>query len=83
MTKEIEYEGDRIETGPVRIGDDWTGIFMRGDDALPLAMFLRQLLEKYDAELTMEDAILMGVLRGHIELLESCVEGVKPNEDTV
>jgi hypothetical protein len=28
----------RAETGPVRVGDDWAGIYLRGDDALALAM---------------------------------------------
>lgn len=27
----------RNETGPLKIGDDWPGYFIRGDDALALA----------------------------------------------
>lgn len=34
----------RTETGPMRIGDDWTGVFIRGDDAMKYAMTLGQLL---------------------------------------
>lgn len=28
----------RVETGAVRFGDDWPGLFIRGDDAMYLAM---------------------------------------------
>ena len=28
---------DRIETGALQIDDDWTGLFIRGDDALYLS----------------------------------------------
>jgi hypothetical protein len=27
----------RIETGPIRFGDDWPGLFIRGDNAYALA----------------------------------------------
>jgi hypothetical protein len=32
--QKIPYEGPRIETGPVQIGKDWPGVFIRGDVAL-------------------------------------------------
>lgn len=36
----------RLETGPVRCADDWTGIFIRGDNALmAFAPALRALIE--------------------------------------
>ena len=25
---------DRVETGPLQVGDDWPGVFIRGDNAL-------------------------------------------------
>ena len=83
MTKEIEYDGDRVETGPIRIGNDWTGVFIRGDDALPMAMYLRHLLDNYDPKLNMEDAHALSMLYSHLELLESCVEGTNYYENTV
>jgi hypothetical protein len=30
--------GDRMETGPLQIGEDWPGIFIRGDEAIGLAL---------------------------------------------
>lgn len=29
----IPHEGPRVETGAVQFGDDWRGIFIRGDNA--------------------------------------------------
>jgi len=33
-------DGERVETGPVQFGDDWPGLFIRGDHALYLASVL-------------------------------------------
>lgn len=37
---------NRPETGPMRFGDDWAGVFMRGDDAGYYAMALELLRDK-------------------------------------
>lgn len=36
----------RPETGPMRFGDDWPGVFIRGDNAMAYAMTLRMMREK-------------------------------------
>lgn len=36
---------DRVETGPVQFGDDWPGIFIRGDNAMHYALALSSLLK--------------------------------------
>lgn len=41
-TRRVEYTGSRIETGPVKFGDDWTGFFIRGDEAIGIATMLKQ-----------------------------------------
>lgn len=33
-------DGGRVETGPVQFGDDWPGVFIRGDNAGALVMQL-------------------------------------------
>ena len=38
----VSHDGPRMETGPVQFGDDWPGVFFRGDEALALAMCLGQ-----------------------------------------
>jgi hypothetical protein len=35
----------RVETGPLQINDDWTGCFIRGDNALGYAIALNTILE--------------------------------------
>ena len=64
-------DGPRPENGPMQFGDDWAGVFLRGDCALPHAFSLRQVLQGAPPD-------RMG-LSGLIRLLESCDEraGVK------
>lgn len=35
----------RMESGPVQFGDDWPGLFMRGDEAIPLGMYMHSAAE--------------------------------------
>jgi hypothetical protein len=35
---------DRPETGPMKFGDDWTGVFIRGDNAAGYVTALRALV---------------------------------------
>lgn len=39
-------EGDRVETGPVQFGDDWPGVFIRGDNAFGYVMELQNAITK-------------------------------------
>jgi hypothetical protein len=36
----------RPETGPMQFGDDWPGVFIRGDDAFGYAFALRRAVER-------------------------------------
>lgn len=36
---------DRLETGVIQCGDDWPGVFIRGDEAMALGMALDRLAE--------------------------------------
>ena len=58
----------RVETGPVKFGDDWTGLFIRGDSAFGLMMNLKSILKK-DLNFLERDS-----LEGLIELLDSTNE---------
>ena len=53
----------RAETGVIQFGDDWPGIFIRGDNALGFAFMIREAMQS-----EFRDAALSGLL----ELLESC-----------
>lgn len=38
---------NRIETGAIQFGDDWPGLFIRGDDALMLGLLLENCLNLF------------------------------------
>lgn len=59
----------RMETGPVRFGDDWTGVFIRGDNALFFANAVEIVTRNYDLNF-IEKAILERLAR----TLKSCLE---------
>jgi hypothetical protein len=47
--RKIDIELDeRVETGPIQIGDDWPGVFIRGDNAIYYRMCLEALLHADD-----------------------------------
>lgn len=39
----------RLETGTVQCGDDWPGVFIRGDQAMHYAMVLETMIEQLGA----------------------------------
>jgi hypothetical protein len=60
-------EEKRVESGPVMFGDDWPGLFLRGDDCHLYASSLREvILDKPDIGL-----ITKRVLEGLLDALES------------
>lgn len=61
--------GLRVETGPVQFGDDWPGLFIRGDDALYRAMRLGEYLKGGDSP--------FGTLRAEISSLRSLLASVQ------
>lgn len=38
----------RVETGPVQFGNDWPGLFIRGDDCIALKCEIEKLLKSLD-----------------------------------
>lgn len=60
-------ESQRIETGVVQFGNDWPGIFIRGDRAIYLAFILSQYLVE-----TNSSSIGAVVLRSLVNLLNEC-----------
>ena len=87
MIREIDHTGHRVETGPVRIGNDWCGLFIRGDDCFGAAMYLRGLLPYLDA-IKLQDrdeafflSIHTSALRSLIDMMESTNEQSHPRGD--
>jgi hypothetical protein len=70
----LPAQPDRIETGSLQFGDDWPGIFIRGDDAFDYAMLLREIVETKHLSLWYQ-----GRLGTFQQLLSSCnVSNQKP-----
>jgi len=59
----------RPETGPMQFGDDWPGVFIRGDNAMYMAMMLRAVLD--GAKL---DPISLAAVEQLHSLLSGCRE---------
>lgn len=64
-------ESGRPETGPMQFGDDWPGVFFRGDNALFAAMHLSMALHKLPEAAWVERAAIKGL----IEAFRSCKTG--------
>ena len=69
--RKLDKQEHRIETGPTKFGDDWSGVFLRGDYAVPMAFSLREVLDKGGADY---DPILKQMLLGLCSTLASCDE---------
>ena len=80
----------RIESGVIQFGDDWPGVFFRGDTAIGFAHQLQRVLESEALAAVMTDdvRIALAVLGGLMSELQSCdvrrgvpVTYLKPAED--
>lgn len=68
LTKVPALPNGRPETGPMQFGDDWPGVFIRGDNALYDSYMLNEALK-----LIPEDRWdIASVLRGLLHTLQSC-----------
>jgi hypothetical protein len=70
MTK-LPAQESRVETGPMQFGDDWPGVFIRGDEALFMAQHIEQSLTLLPAEWFATKAMLEGLR----DTLRSCSVG--------
>lgn len=61
--------GDRPETGPMRFGDDWPGVFIRGDNAL---MGYAPAVHRAMQALPESEWLTRSQLSGLLETLKSC-----------
>jgi len=49
----------RVESGPIRFGSDWTGLFLRGDDAVVNGLVLKSYLQTHKDPTDLYYGILM------------------------
>jgi len=72
-------DGSRMETGPVQFGDDWPGIFIRGDEACYIGFLLSQVLKQLKDEVCVIDRMNIENAAG---LLSSCdAHAIREQED--
>jgi hypothetical protein len=68
----------RAETGTIKFGDDWTGVFIRGDIAYAFSGTMKTarkiLTEAMNGSCKFEDVYILRSLEGLIQLLDSANE---------
>lgn len=64
---------NRPETGNMRFGDDWTGVFFRGDCAGPLGMYLGQAISMIERGFY-PPAQIIGQMKRLQRTLQACDE---------
>lgn len=64
-------EGERPETGAMQFGDDWPGVFIRGDNAIYFGMMVEAAVALFPDGPSMERAVLQSLAK----TLKSCRVG--------
>lgn len=73
-----QQSGPRIETGPLMVNDDWTGLFIRGDDCFAFKLALEAILTQREDRI---DKLHVGTLNSLLELLASTDHRVHFSEE--
>ena len=68
--QKLEPQPKRVESGVVQFGDDWPGVFIRGDHALGYVGLLRFVMEEISEKEPRRP--MVNSLEGLAQLLESC-----------
>lgn len=67
--RELPEQTPRVETGPTRFGDDWTGVFIRGDNAFGFCMYLDIAIAHLREKGCTDDALLVAQIQSLRDLL--------------
>lgn len=73
-TRELPALAERPETGPMKFGSDWTGVFIRGDNAMYFAHAIKIALQ-FGVQPANLSGDTEGTLSELFQLLKSCSEG--------
>jgi hypothetical protein len=75
--RKFPQQEQRVETGAVQFGDDWPGVFIRGDNALYYAHILSSVIGQIEKgePLDMWNALALQAIR---ETLQECDSRQKP-----
>lgn len=55
----LPAQAERVESGPLQFGDDWPGVFIRGDEAGFMALTLQMFL---DGDLDLKEEVFSRML---------------------
>jgi hypothetical protein len=76
----------RPESGAMKFGDDWTGVFFRGDTAFHYGIALKELLEQFPIppadDQDSSPAFAKMILKGLVDDLLSCDERTIREQNT-
>lgn len=64
--RKLPSQDERVETGPLQFGDDWSGFFIRGDDAFALRLAIANVI------VNPNDWVAKAQLRGWVQSLDGC-----------
>lgn len=70
--RQLPEQEERVETGPIQFGNDWPGVFVRGDSAGWYAFQLKRLIESQDYEFPFDVELMLRNL--HSDMI-GAVEG--------
>jgi len=75
VVQPIKYEGSRVETGPVQFGEDWPGLFIRGDTCIYYVLVLEQAIKRLNElnDGTIEHTMMISAISNLLESLEECL----------
>ncbi len=69
--RNFPYQSVRVESGPIQFGDDWPGIFLRGDEASAMSFYLLSAIERLEKNETLDPLTIM-YLKGLAKTLSDC-----------
>jgi hypothetical protein len=66
----------RVETGDVQFGDDWPGLFIRGDNAFALALAVKRLQKHFEDKPpdNLDVMLAMSELNGLFDIIRDDVD---------
>lgn len=76
----MEARSVRAETGLMKFGDDWCGVFIRGDNAMYYGQLIELVLERAVAAGDESDAIYRVLLKNFAEFLMGSDERTKRDD---
>lgn len=67
--RQLPQQEKRVETGPVQFGDDWPGLFVRGDNALYYAHLLSGIIGRLEKSESLEgyDLLALRMIRDELK----------------